>query len=88
MLFTVAQAKPTVFESVLAIFSRLDTLAHPEMLVETLQAMSAVWAVIFLAVLLSGIALRIAEQPNPVNGGILILAGIIFVTKVWQRRGE
>ena len=40
MLFTVAQAKPTVFESVLAIFSRLDTLAHPEMLVETLQAMS------------------------------------------------
>lgn len=49
MLFTIAQAKPTVFESVIAIFSRLDTLAHPEKLVETLQAMSAVWAVIFLA---------------------------------------
>jgi len=49
MLLTLAQTTPTVFESVIAIFSRLDTLAHPEMLLETLQAMSAVWAVIFLA---------------------------------------
>ncbi len=49
MLFTLAQANPSVFDSVIQIFSRLDTLAHPENLVETLRAMSAVWAVIFLA---------------------------------------
>ena len=50
MLMTVAQTNnPTVFDSVLKIFSRIDTLAHPESLMETLRAMSAVWAVIFLA---------------------------------------
>ncbi len=51
MLITLAQVRtpPTVFDSVLQIFSRLDTLAHPKHLVDTLQAMSAVWAVIFLA---------------------------------------
>lgn len=49
MLTTVAQSDPTVFDSVIEIFSRLDTLAHPESLLDTLQTMSAVWAVIFLA---------------------------------------
>jgi hypothetical protein len=49
MLTILAQAKPSVFDSVNSIFSRLDTLAHPEKLMETLRAMSAVWAVIFLA---------------------------------------
>lgn len=42
-------APPTnVFESVITIFSRPDTLAHPEGLIQALQSMSAVWAVIFL----------------------------------------
>ncbi len=49
MLTTIAQADPTVFDSVIEIFSRLDTLAHPETLLETLQSMSGIWAVIFLA---------------------------------------
>ena len=39
---------PNVFENVIAIFSRADTLAHPEDLLHSLQAMSVVWAVIFL----------------------------------------
>ena len=49
MLTVIGQAHPTVFDSVIEIFSRLDTLAHPENLVEALQAMSGVWAMIFLA---------------------------------------
>ncbi len=39
---------PNVFENVIAIFSRPDTLAHPEDLLQSLQSMSVVWAVIFL----------------------------------------
>lgn len=49
MLNMVAQAHPSVFDSVIEIFSRFDTLAHPENLLEALQAMSGVWAMIFLA---------------------------------------
>lgn len=49
MLTTLAQNDPSVFDSVLDIFSRMDALAHPEGLVEPLKAMSAVWAVIFLS---------------------------------------
>ena len=50
LLYSFAQANsPSVFDSMLKIFSRMDTLAHPETLIDTLQAMSAVWAVIFLA---------------------------------------
>ena len=42
-------AQPNVFENMIAIFSRADTLAHPEDLLQSLQAMSVVWAVILLA---------------------------------------
>lgn len=49
MLPTIAQTGPTVFDSVIEIFSRLDTLAHPKNLLETLQSLSGVWAVIFVA---------------------------------------
>jgi len=49
MICLLAQSSPTVFDSVIDIFSRFDTLAHPEILIETLQSMSAVWSVIFLA---------------------------------------
>ena len=38
-----------VFENMISIFSRPDTLAHPEDLIPPLQAMSVVWSVIFLA---------------------------------------
>jgi len=39
-----------LFETVTAMFSRPDTLAQPEALVENLQALSVVWAVVFLIV--------------------------------------
>jgi Domain of unknown function (DUF4203) len=39
-----------LFETVTAMFSRPDTLAQPEALVEQLQALSVVWAVVFLIV--------------------------------------
>ncbi len=48
MFATLAKAEMSVFDSVIGIFSRLDTLAHPEVLIESLQALSAVWAVVFL----------------------------------------
>jgi len=47
----VTQAGPgNVFEVVTAIFSRLDTLAHPDNLLPALQQLSMVWAVAFLCV--------------------------------------
>jgi len=49
MLNMIAQTHPSVFDSVIQIFSRLDTLAHPERLMNALEAMSGVWAMIFLA---------------------------------------
>jgi len=39
-----------LFDTVTAMFSRPDTLAQPEALVEHLQALSVVWAVVFLIV--------------------------------------
>ncbi len=39
-----------LFETVTAMFSRPDALAQPESLVEHLQALSVVWAVVFLIV--------------------------------------
>jgi|GEM_PF-517348 len=38
-----------VFEIVTSVFSRPDTLAHPGELTSSLQSMSAVWAIVFLA---------------------------------------
>jgi hypothetical protein len=46
------------------------------------------WAVVFAGVLLAGIVLRAIEQPNWINSGLLVLAGLVFVIKVWRRRGE
>ncbi len=39
-----------LFDTVTAMFSRPDTLAQPEALVENLQTLSVVWAVVFLIV--------------------------------------
>ena len=39
-----------LFDTVTAMFSRPDALAQPEALVENLQALSAIWAVVFLIV--------------------------------------
>ena len=39
-----------MFEIVTNVFSRADTLAHPDQFVPHLQSMSVVWAVIFLTV--------------------------------------
>lgn len=65
---SLAQAVPAIpgdenplvnlFETVLSLFSRADALAQPDVLVEQLQALSAVWAIVFvvlgLACLLNG----------------------------------
>lgn len=54
MLSVLAQESQTplqnLFETVTAMFSRPDTLAQPEALVEHLQSLSVVWAVVFLIV--------------------------------------
>ena len=57
MLSLFAQVQPptqgpleNLFETVTSIFSRGDTLAHPGALIESLQAMSVVWAIVFLIV--------------------------------------
>jgi predicted unusual protein kinase regulating ubiquinone biosynthesis (AarF/ABC1/UbiB family) len=44
------------------------------------------WAVVFLGVLLAGIILRIAEQPNWANSLLLVLAGWILVMRLWRGR--
>lgn len=53
-MFTLAQDSQTplqnLFETVTAMFSSPDALAQPETLVENLQALSVVWAVVFLVV--------------------------------------
>lgn len=41
-------ANPSVFDVVAQMFSRVDTLAHPSNMVNALQQLSVVWAVIFL----------------------------------------
>ncbi len=41
-------ADPTVMDTVTDVFSRADTLAHPGSLMDDLQSLSIVWAVIFL----------------------------------------
>ena len=55
MLTMLAQAQPShqgpldnLFETVTSVFSRADTLAHPSDLVQQLQAMSVVWAIVFI----------------------------------------
>ena len=55
MLTLLAQVDPSppktggnVFEIMTNVFSRADTLAHPQDLATNLQAMSVVWAVVFL----------------------------------------
>jgi hypothetical protein len=54
MVFVLAAESQTplknLFETVTAMFSRPDTLAQPEALVENLQTLSVVWAVVFLIV--------------------------------------
>ncbi|MEE9211310.1 MAG: hypothetical protein V3U29_01525 [Phycisphaeraceae bacterium] len=57
MLSLLAQVQPptqgpleNLFETVTTVFSRGDTLAHPGALIESLQAMSVVWAIVFLIV--------------------------------------
>ena len=52
MLLTLAKQGPleNLFDTVTAMFSRPDTLAQPDALVEHLQALSVVWAVVFLIV--------------------------------------
>lgn len=51
MITTLAQAKTTtVLDTVTHVFSRADTLAHPESLMTHLQTLSVVWSVIFLVV--------------------------------------
>ena len=40
--------EPNVFESVAAIFSRPDTLAHPESLMESLETMAMGWSIAFV----------------------------------------
>jgi len=49
MQTVLAASTPSVFDSVIEIFSSFDALAHPDILVHHLETMSAVWAVIFLA---------------------------------------
>ena len=39
-----------LFETVVQLFSRADALAHPDTLVSNLQALSVVWAIVFLIV--------------------------------------
>lgn len=39
-----------LFDTVVALFSRADTLAHPEHVVSSLQTLSAIWAVVFMIV--------------------------------------
>lgn len=51
MLTTLAEiehGQSNVFQNVINIFSRPDTLAHPDDLLRSLQSMSVVWSVIFL----------------------------------------
>ncbi len=49
MIATIAQASGSgVLDTVTKVFSRADTLAHPNSLVQNLQALSVVWSVIFL----------------------------------------
>lgn len=52
LIFAKASQTPLVnlFDTVTAMFSRPDTLAQPAALVENLQALSVVWAVVFLIV--------------------------------------
>ncbi|MEX0887755.1 MAG: hypothetical protein WD009_15090 [Phycisphaeraceae bacterium] len=55
-MLTLAQTEPSgssnaiinLFETVIPVFSRADTLAHPAKLVEHLSALSIVWAVVFI----------------------------------------
>ncbi len=47
-LAAVVETEPNIFESMTAIFSRPDTLAHPESLMESLASMSMLWAWVFL----------------------------------------
>ena len=49
MIATLGQAsQETVFDTISKVFSRADTLAHPDSLMTHLQALSVVWAVVFL----------------------------------------
>lgn len=41
-------ADKTLFEPVITVFSKVDTLAHPKELLNALEAMGIVWSVIFL----------------------------------------
>lgn len=43
-----ARGDTNIFENVIAIFSRPDTLAYPEDLLHSLETLSVVWSVIFL----------------------------------------
>lgn len=52
MLPTLAAIResPSIFESITTIFSRPDTLAHPEQLINALSSMAVVWAWVLLVV--------------------------------------
>ncbi len=49
-MFALAQSNANLFEVVNAVFSRPDTLAHPDDLLSHLQSLSVVWAMVFLIV--------------------------------------
>lgn len=43
------------------------------------------WALVFLGLLVAGVLLRAMEEPNWVNGGLLVLSGLVLALKVWRR---
>ncbi len=43
------------------------------------------WALVFLGLLVAGVLLRTMEEPNWVNGGLLVLSGLVLALKVWRR---
>lgn len=43
------------------------------------------WVLVFLGLLVAGVLLRAMEEPNWVNGGLLVLSGLVLALKVWRR---
>jgi len=82
---TTATSGMNICEAVNGMFSRIDTLAHPDNLLPYLQSMSVVWAVVFLIAgmicLLNGYRVY---QPIIILSGLIlgILAGYYLGAKI------
>jgi predicted unusual protein kinase regulating ubiquinone biosynthesis (AarF/ABC1/UbiB family) len=85
-------AMPTKLDQVLTQAQRGSLTIENAMAPDTRRAVRGLeaavnrltWAVVFLAVVLTGVVLRISEQPNWFNSLLLVVAAWIFVTRVWR----